>query len=153
MNKEETIGEIYREWQQFLNVAGGFSQEEQLIQGAVGHWNVRESLLHVAAWDGEHVEMLKWYLDTGEERDYGDDEAVDSLNEEQVDEKRALTLDQVWAHLHQTHQVLLDFMSGLPEDAFSLDSYASDTIATETFRHYIEHREDMEHFKASRPLT
>ena len=150
MNKEETLGEIRREWHQFLDVAGGFSPDEQLIQGAVGHWNVRESLLHVAAWDGEHVETLKLYLETREERDYGDDEAVDRLNEEQVEEKRALTLDQVWAHLHQTHRVLLDFMGGLPENAFSLDSYASDTIAMESFRHYQEHREDMERFKASR---
>ena len=94
--------------------------------------------------------MLKTHLATGEERDYGDDEAVDRLNEEQVDEKRELTLDQVWAHLHQTHQVLLDFMGSLPEDAFRPDSYTGDTIAMESFRHYGEHGEDMERFKASR---
>ena len=150
MNKEETLREIHREWQKFLDVAGRFSPGEQLIPGAVGHWNVRESLLHVAAWDEEHVKMLNTYLATGEERDYGDDEAVDRLNEEQVDEKRALTLDQVWAHLHQAHEVLLDFMGGLPEDAFRPDSYIGDTIATESFSHYLEHREDMERFNPSR---
>jgi len=150
MNKEETLREIHREWQRFLDVASGFSPGEQLIQGAVGHWNVRESLVHVAAWDEEHVEILKTYLDTGEERDYGDDEAVDRLNEEQVDEKRALTLDQVWAHLRWTHEMFLEFINGLPEDNFSLDSYASDTITMESFHHYREHREDMERFKASR---
>jgi hypothetical protein len=93
----------------------------------------------------------KGWLATGEERDYWDNEVVDRLNEEHVYEKQALTPDQVWAHLHQAHQVLLDLLASLPEDAFSLDSYASDTIATESFRHYREQREDLEHFKASHP--
>ena len=150
MNKEETLGEIQREWQQFLAVAGGFSPEEQLIQGAVGHWNVRESLLHVAAWDGEQVETLKTYLSTGEEVDYGDDEAVNRLNEDQVDEKRELTLDQVWDHLRRTHEMFLEFIGGLDEDAFRPDSYTVETIAMESFRHYREHREDMESFRGGR---
>jgi hypothetical protein len=149
MNKEETLIEIEREWQQFLDVAGGFSAEKQTTPGVVGHWNVRESLLHVAAWNGEQVTILATYLSKGEERDYGDDEAVDRLNEDQVDEKRELTLDQVWAHLHQTHQVLLVYISGLAEDAFRPDSYTGETIAMESFCHYKEHREDIERFKAS----
>ena len=150
MNKEETLKEIHQEWQQLLDVASKFSPEEQLIPSAVGHWNVRESLLHVAAWDEEQVKILGTYLDTGEKRDYGDDEAVDLLNAKQVDEKREMTSDAVWNHLHQTHQMLLDFISGLPEDAFSPRSYTDDTIATESFSHYKEHREDLERFKASR---
>jgi len=149
MNKEETLREIQREWQQFLDVASGFSEEEQTAPGAVGHWNVSESLLHVAAWDEEQVTILETYLSKGEKRDYGDDEAVDRLNEEQVGEKRELTLDQVWAHLRRTHEIFLEYLSGLAEDAFRHDSYTGKTIAMESFSHYREHREDMERFKAS----
>ena len=149
MNKEETLREIKREWQQFLDVAGGFSPEAQTTPGAVGNWNIRESLLHVAAWDEENVNILSTYLSTGKEVDYGDDEAVDRLNAEQVDEKRELTLDQVWTHLRRTHEIFLEFMGGLAEDAFRPGSYTVETIAMESFDHYREHREDMERFKAS----
>ena len=88
-------------------------------------------------------------MSKGEKRDYGDDEAVDRLNEEQVGEKRELTLDQVWAHLRRTHEIFLEYLSGLAEDAFRHDSYTGKTIAMESFSHYREHREDMERFKAS----
>ena len=150
MNKDETLSRIDLEWQQFLDEASGIPPAGQMIQGAVGHWSVRESLLHVAAWDAEQVEVLKMYLDTGEVRDYGDDAAGDPLNEDQVKEKEGLTLDEVSGHLRQTHQVLLDFLGSLPEDTFSFDSHASKTIATESFRHYREHRQDIERFKATR---
>jgi len=149
MNKEETLREIQREWQQLLGVAGGFSPEEQITPGAVGHWNVRESLLHVAAWDEEQVKIIETYLNEGEERDYGDEEAVNQLNEGQVDQKRDLTTDQVWAHIRQTHEKFLEFVSGLTDDAFRPDSYTVETISTESLSHYKEHREDMERFKAS----
>jgi hypothetical protein len=150
MSKLEILGQIDQEWQQFSDVAGGFSEEGQLVSGAVGHWNVREALIHVAAWDEELVKMLETYLSTREERDFGDDEAVDQLNEGQVDEKRELTLDGVWTHLRNTHQALLEFVRGLPEDVFSLDSYTGDTLAMETWSHYRDHREDLERFKLSR---
>lgn len=149
MSKEETLREIQLEWQKLLDVAGRFSHEEQKTPGAVGGWNVLESLLHVAAWDEEQVNILKTYLATGEERDYGDDEAVDQLNADQVYEKRELTLEQVWEHLRRTHELYLEFIGGLPEDTFNPDSYSGNTIATESFSHYREHREDMERFRAS----
>lgn len=149
MNKDEFLGEINREWQQLLDLVGGFTPEELLQPGAVGHWNVRESLIHVAAWDMELAEIIKERLTTGVERDYGDDEAVNLLNDEQVDEKRDLTSEQVLAHIHQTHQSLLDFIGSLPDSAFNLPSYTGDTMAMETFGHYREHREDLERFKAS----
>ena len=104
MNMEETLGEIGREWQQFLDEASWIPPAEQIIQGAVGHWSVRESLLQVVAWDAEQVEVLKMYLDTGEVRDYGDDAAGDRLNEDQVKEKEGLPLDEVWGHL--SHGIL-----------------------------------------------
>ena len=149
MSKLEILGQIEQEWHQFLDVASGFSEEGQLVPGAVGHWNVREALIHVAAWDEELVKILQTYLSTGEERDYGDDEAVDRLNEGQVDEKRELTLDGVWSHLRATHQALLEVVRGLPENAFSPDTYTGDTLAMETWAHYRDHREDLERFKQS----
>ena len=108
-----------------------------MIQCALGYWNVGESLLHVAPWyervwrfskhtwileKKETVEMMRLW--------------IACLNEEKVDEKRTLTNGQVWIHLHQIHQVLLNGMSGFHEDNFSLDSYLNDTMAMESFRHH-----------------
>ena len=149
MSKQEVLTEIDKEWQLLLDVAGGFSESEQQISGVVGHWDVREALLHVAAWDHELVGILETFARTGEERDYGDDEAVDALNESQVEEKWDLTVEQVWGHLHTTHRTLRDYLEGTSEKTFAKETYPQGTIDMETANHYREHREDMERFRAS----
>lgn len=149
LSKQDVLVDIDREWRLLLEVAGGFSESEQLLPGAVGHWDVRESLLHVAAWDLELVGILEHFSRTGEQRDFGDGEAVDALNESQVEEKWDLTPEQVWGHLHTSHRTLVDYISGLPEETFNKDSYSGESIVAETANHYQEHREDMERFRAS----
>ena len=148
--KTQILQQASEQWQRLLDVAGGVSEEEQLIPGAVGHWSVRDTLLHVAAWDEELVKQVEQYRRNDEEADYGDDEAGDRLNQAQVDEKRGLSLDQAWEELRTSHQAMLDFLRGLPEEAFAVHSYTGDQIATETLGHYREHLEDIERWKASR---
>ena len=150
MTKTQILQQVSEQWQRLLDVAGGVSEEEQIISGAVGHWAVSEALLHVAAWDEELVNQVEQYRRNGEEADYGDDEAVDRLNQAQVDEKRGLSVAHVWEALRTSHEAMLDFLRGLPEEAFAAHSYIGDQIATETLGHYLEHLEDIERWKASR---
>ena len=154
MYKDQTIQEINHEWQRFLKVANRFEDKELLIKGAVGQWNAIEALLHLSAWDEELVSVIKSYLNDGEERDYGDNEATDLLNAQQVHEKRGMTPDQSWDRLHDTHETFLSFLKGLPEDVFKPNSYVINLVnmaAGATSGHYRMHGDDLERFKSSIP--
>jgi hypothetical protein len=146
----ETLRRIDEEWQQFVAVASGFSPNEQLLPNALGHWTVRDVLLHIAAWDDELMKQVEHYRSTGEKIDYGDGEAVDRLNQAQVNEKLGLSLDQVWETLHASHQELLQRLHRFPEETFVPGTYTSDQIAMESLGHYRDHREDLERWRAAR---
>ena len=149
--KEEFLAQIEGEWQRFLDVVREIPESDRVLPNAVGYWSVRDALVHVAAWDNELVSLVERYRAAGEETHYGDDEAVDRLNQVQVEEKQGLSLGQVWDGLLGSHQRVLQLLQGLPEEAFARGSYTGDWIAGVTPGHYREHREDLERWKAGRP--
>ncbi len=149
-SKAEVLESVNTEWERLLDVLKGTSAEEQTTGGVVGHWSVREALVHVAVWDGELLKVVERFRASGQETSYGGDEAVDSLNEAQVQEQRGLSADQVSDLLRESHDRLLGFLRGLPDEAFAAGTYTGDWINTDSAGHYKEHREDIERWKASR---
>ena len=94
--------------------------------------------------------QVERYRSSGQTTDYGDGEAVDRLNQAQVDEKLGLSQDQVWETLHASHQVLVQLLYRLPKETFVPGTYTGDQIAIESLGHYREHREDLELWQAAR---
>ena len=150
MSSSRMLGSIDQEWRTLLAVAISFVPGEQTTDGAVGHWSVKEPLLHVAASYKEVVENIRVYLDTREETDYGDEQAIDRLTEEEVEEHSNLSLDGVCAYLQQSHQYMMAFIVDLQEELLISSMYVRETVEHTTFAHYREHREDLERFKESR---
>ena len=147
VTKNEVIQQIDRDWQQLISIAKEFEVASQNLSGAVGHWSVKETLTHIAIWDGEAVRSIKLYQDTGEEVDYGAPEAGDKLNELQLEDKRALTLEQVWRFLEERHEVLLSHFYTLPDHVFTENTFTLNTISNNTYSHYREHSKDPQRFK------
>ena len=55
MAKQDVLEAIEREWNAFANLAESFEEKARIIPGAIGHWNIHEGLLHIAAWDNETI--------------------------------------------------------------------------------------------------
>ena len=147
VTKDEVIQQIDGEWQQLMSTAKNFEEESLTLAGAVGHWSVKETLTHIAIWDEEIVRSIKLYQDTGEEMDYGTPEAGDKLNELQLEDKKALNLDEVWRFLEEGHEILLSYLRTLPEPAFTDNTFTINTISNNSYIHYREHSEDLRNFK------
>ena len=130
-----------------MSKAKKFEAGSQIVSGAVGHWSVKETLIHIAIWDEETVKSIKLCQDTGEEVDYGTPEAGDKLNELQLEDKRSLTLEQVWRFLEERHEVLLSHFYTLPDHVFTENTFTLNTISINTYGHYRGHSEDLERFK------
>ena len=148
--RAETLEWIDEEWQRFLDVAKGFSEEHLQLPNVVGHWTAKDLIGHVATWDQELVKVVDRYLTNGEKTDYGGEADVDRLNEAEAEKKRGLSLSQVWDELHQSHRRLLDLLRGLPEEALTRGTYITGAITDDTAEHYREHREDLERWQAAR---
>ena len=148
--KEQALTRIAEEWLKFLKVAQGFSHEEQLVQGAVGHWSVKEVLIHIAAGDLEVVKEMEKHRQTGQgnKTSYYATDVMARLNEDWVYEKRGLPLEEVWRSLDRSHRELLEFFTTVPSSEFGTGSFIGDWVIV--FRdHYRGHREELERWKTS----
>ncbi len=147
--KQEALSQIAEEWQRFLEVARGLSDEEQVLPGVVGHWTAKDVIIHIAAGDLDVVKEMAAYEKTGDGKkvsDYGPD--MNRLNEDWVAERRGMPLIQVWEYLDQSHRELTKFLSSLPNSPYGPGTYFGDWMIL--FRdHYREHRQHIEQWKSS----
>ena len=151
MTKQDVMEAIKREWDAFSDIAKSFSEEDRILPGAVGHWNVHQALLHVAAWDNEVMILVKKFEETGEKPEWlgwsGDE--LDQLNERQVAERSNFDHGLIWEHFERTHIALVEFLSSCDEHVFSSNSFTGDSIKGETWQHYQGHGQDLTRFKKS----
>jgi hypothetical protein len=147
--KDVFLAQMGGEWQRFLDTAQGIPEDHLFTPSAVGHWSLRDAIIHVSDWDEEQARLMEQHRTSGEETSYGDDKAVDRLNQTQVDGKRDMSMNQIWDTLDADHARLLRRLNSLPEDAFAYGTYTGDHIAAETLKHYREHRKDSERWSGS----
>ena len=110
--------------------------------GAVGPWSLRDLIGHVTTWEFEAMESLRRY------QDHDDLEMlawpdVDSFNERTVDNKRAISLDELRIEFTRTHEELLRFIGDIPEKTLQVPEVER-RIRVDTFEHYAEHTRDLE---------
>ena len=146
--RESALKQIENQWQQLLASVNALPQEDLPRPGAVGHWSVRDMIGHVATWDRELAMVVDRYISSGEKTDYGNDETVNSSNEAEVQRQQGLTLGQLWEEVHQCHRELVEYLQGLSEEPFDPATYSGEWIATDSWGHYREHRQDIERWIA-----
>ncbi len=77
-------------------------------------WSVKDVLSHIIGWDFHTTRAVEECLQ-GEKPFYFDLD-WDVLNEEEVQKRRKLSMEEVLNELEQSHRTLLDSVSGLPEN-------------------------------------
>ena len=151
MPKQDVMGAIEREWNAFANLAESFEEKDRITPGAIGHWNVHEGLLHIAAWDNETMLLVKQFEENGTKPDWlgHSEDAVDELNEQQVAERRNLDPSLIWEHFRDAHKTLVGFLETCDEHVFAEGTFTGDSIKGETWQHYQGHSQDFSRFKES----
>tara|TARA_B100001013_G_scaffold334532_1_gene252271 strand:- start:160 stop:618 length:459 start_codon:yes stop_codon:yes gene_type:complete len=151
MTKQDVIAMIEKEWNAFVSLAKSFKDGDRVRAGAIGHWNIHEGLLHVAAWDNDTILSVRQFEETGAMPDWlglsGD--ARDALNESHLAERRNLDPSLIWSHFRNTHQDLVDFLETCDERVFIEGSFIGDSIKMCTWKHYPAHGQDFTRFKES----
>ena len=143
MIKAEVMSSLNDGWNRFLDIAKSVPKGKYEEYGSIGWWTVSQSLLHVASWDEELIEIMRTYFSTGQEHDFDLDP---DANDRHLREKQNMDLPMIWRHMDEAHLSLVSCLNGLEEKHFYEDSYTRDLIETMIRRHYWEHEKDIEDF-------
>ena len=144
MSKVDVLSSLDQGWSRFLEMAKSIPEGKYDEYGSIGWWTVSQSLLHIASWDEELVEIMRTYISTGKEHDFDLDHDV---NDSHLREKRNMDLPMIWRHLDEAHISLLSYLNTLEEKDFHEDSYTGDLIETIIRQHYWQHEKDIEDFR------
>lgn len=134
----EEIDQVYRE---LTGVLDSLSEDEILRPNTVGHWNGKDVLAHLAAWDVEGARHVN-ARDAGREDSIPDEADFDAWNEEQVSKTRDMTVDQVRAYFEAAHR---DFVQVVSTSATVTPGFATGVSS----HHYVEHIDQFRSMKSA----
>ena len=151
MSKEQVLHRLEQEWQAFLKSVEGLPESVLLEAGVCGEWSIRDLMAHVPTWEEETLKALPLILEGKRTPKYSTlYGGIDAFNALQHTRKKSLSLAQVKKELKSTHQRLAAFLANLPETAFTPRLVRR--LGIDTYRHYREHREQIEGWRENSKL-
>ena len=140
MDREQLLTKLDKEWRTFRGSYAGLSDSQLTTPGVTGKWSVRDILAHVSTWEEEALKSLPLVLSGGKlptyRAQYG---GIDGFNAQMTEKKRALSLADVLKQLDETHQRLVDYLHGVPEEQFTRETRFRHRLRLDTYSHYPKH--------------
>jgi DinB superfamily len=140
----QRVGEAYGRLERAL---AGLTEEEAARVGLTPQWSVKDCLAHIAAWEIEGARVSEEIV-AGTYRPRYDDAEIERRNTEAVAARRALTLAEIKAELHEAHERLTALLARLP-DEIAEDTPGYRFIAGVTFDHMTHHAAQIEKYRES----
>ncbi len=98
-----------------LEAIDGLTAEELTRENAIGKWSIRDTLLHMAMWDGEALKALAIWR-TGHDVDMSYTRNYDKFNEFWYENLKDLSATQVIQMFNLTRHALLSDVSIIGDD-------------------------------------
>ncbi|KYK34738.1 MAG: hypothetical protein AYK19_02375 [Theionarchaea archaeon DG-70-1] len=108
--KQGIVDDLKKARKELLSVTEGLTGDLRITK----KWSLKDVLSHIIGWDYHTVRAIEECLKG--KRPFYFDLNWDVLNEEEVQKRRKLSFNDVLKELEQSHEVLLDLVSNLPED-------------------------------------
>jgi hypothetical protein len=152
-NREELLQQIREEREALERVLAQLPEQTMTEPLLDGGWSVKDTLAHIAAWEGLMVSWVEESLRGGwPERPATGDDWVDQLNARLYEQYREMPLPEVQALFASSYKRAYTLASQLTEEElFQPDRYAwrqgrplYTLVAGNTCWHYPDHRETME---------
>lgn len=127
-------------WRAFKESYAGLPDSTLLEPGVTGAWSVRDIIAHVATWEEEALKHLPLVL-MGKRPPrysvtYG---GIDAFNARKTEEKKNLSLLEVFRNQEDVHYRLLELIEGVPEDQLGGDTRFRHRLRLDTYGHYPKH--------------
>jgi uncharacterized damage-inducible protein DinB len=142
MIKQDYIDKLTAERQKVLSTVEGLSDEEMARPMAEGKWSIKDTLGHLAAWEGEAVRAFEQKA-RGERPTIGDITDFDAWNEVEAGKRKDRTAEEIRQEMTGNRERLLAILNDLPDEG---NVWAADRMTARLVSTLIEH--DQHHGKA-----
>src|SRR5215213_7666015 len=115
MTKQEYIDKLSELRAEVLALVEAMSDEQISRPTGEGKWSIKDTLGHLAAWEGEAVNAFEQKA-RGERPTIGDIKDFDAWNEVQSGKRKDCSPEQVRQELKGNRDRLLEIVGNIPED-------------------------------------
>lgn len=140
MKRQQVLAKLEAAWAAFNDSYAGLSDDQMLQPGVMEHWSVRDLIAHVAWWEEESLQHLPQILQGIRPPRYSVVYGgIDAFNARMTELKQNLTLAEVRRQALDTHQRLVVYLNGVPEEPFASDTRFRRRLRLDTYSHYPIH--------------
>ena len=115
MTKQEYIDKLVEYREGVWASVDGLSDEQLSEPMGEDKWSIKDTLGHLAAWEGEAVHAFE-QKERGERPTIGDITDYDAWNEVESGKRKDWSADQIRQELRSNRERLMEIVAGLPED-------------------------------------
>jgi hypothetical protein len=140
MKKQQLLNNLDKAWQQFNESFFGLTDTQMTQSGVTGIWSVKDIIAHVSTWEEEALKALPLVLQDRKLPRYKDlYGGLNAFNALMTEKKRLLSLSEILMQSESTHQKLIAYIIGTPEEMFTTETRFRRRLRLDTYSHYPEH--------------
>ena len=150
--REKLLKRLDKAWCVFKDSYAGLPDSKLLELGVTGAWSVRDIIAHVTTWEEEALKHLPLVLRGKRPPRYSVTYGgIDAFNAQTTEQKRNLSLREVFRRQEDVHHRLLDLIEGVPEDQLGGDTRFRHRLRLDTYGHYPKHANAIKEWRERRP--
>ncbi len=152
MKTRDVLARLDAAWGELEDSYAGLSDAERLVPGVSGTWSVRDVIAHVSWWEEEALEHLPLIREGGRPPRYSVRYGgIDAFNALMTERRKHLALAEVLSRHRETHERLIAYVRGAPEDLFTRETRFRRRLKLDTYGHYPLHAAAIERWRKRRP--
>jgi hypothetical protein len=153
VNRQQLLNRLDTAWVEFQSSYAGLPNSRLAEPGVAGDWSVKDVIAHVTWWEEEALRHLPLII-AGDRPprysvSYG---GIDAFNALMAERQRGLSLADVLAQQSDTHQRLIAFIEGVPEDQITRETRFRRRLRLDTYSHYPIHTRAIREWRQRRAL-
>jgi len=138
--RQQLLKRLDEAWCEFKESYAGLPDSALLEPGVTGAWSVRDIIAHVTTWEEEALKHLPLVL-MGKRPPrysvtYG---GIDAFNAKTTEQKRNLSLREVFRQQKDVHRRLLELIESVAENQLGGDTRFRHRLRLDTYGHYPKH--------------
>jgi DinB superfamily len=151
MHRRRLLKRLDEAWGVFNESYAGLSDAQLMEPGVTAAWSVRDILAHVTTWEEEALQHLPLILDGGTPPRYSVRYGgIDAFNARMTEQKRSLSLAEVWRQRDDIHRRLIDCIQSAPNEQFIHETRFRRSLRLDTYGHYPLHAEAIRQWRRQR---
>lgn len=140
MNRGKVQQRLATAWGALVETYAGLAEAELLQPGATGTWSVRDIIAHVTWWEEEALTHLPLIVAGGRPPRYSVTYGgIDAFNARMTEQRKALSLAEVFQHRDDVHARLIAYLESVPEDQLGSETRFRRRLRLDTYGHYPKH--------------